>query len=92
MSLGCPECGSLSDPCSDGCTWKKRHPTVAHVVDGNIVPFPTPLKAQGGNGALEVMRDYFERIHNTRPKSDLPTADYILAWLWEQGFVVERRK
>lgn len=43
-----------------------------------------------GNGALEVVRDYFDRVQPARCEGidELPAADNFLAWLWEQGFMV----
>lgn len=53
-----------------------------------------------GNVAIEVVRDWLERVHPARTaarllvdkaESDaaLPDADYFLAWLWDQGFKIE---
>jgi hypothetical protein len=52
-----------------------------------------------GNGALELVRDYLDRIHPARmcarslvgkAESDaaLPDGDYFLAWLAAEGFVI----
>jgi hypothetical protein len=66
------------------------------VMPAIILQFPEPPK---GNGALEVVADYLERVHVCRTiargmvskeESDdaLPDADYFLAWLWSEGFKI----
>lgn len=61
-----------------------------------LIQFPEPPK---GSGALEAVRDYLERVHPARvmargfvdqAEADeaLPEADYFLAWLASQGFVI----
>lgn len=58
-----------------------------------------PGPPNAGNGALEVVRDYLERVHPARTMAKLfvddfngldalPDADHFLAWMWEQGFKV----
>ncbi len=62
----------------------------------DVLQFPAPPP---GNGALEIVRDYFERIHPARmcarslvdkSESDaaLPNADYFLAYMAAAGFVM----
>jgi hypothetical protein len=57
---------------------------------------PPPIR---GNGALEIVRDYLERVHPARTvarslvskdESDaaLPDADYFLAYLANEGFLI----
>lgn len=64
-----------------------------------VIPFPTPPAPPKGNGALEVVRDYLERVYPARmcarllvdkAESDaaLPDADYFLAYLASEGFVI----
>lgn len=61
-----------------------------------ILKFPEPPV---GNGALEVVRDYLDRIHPVRmcarllldkeeAEAALPDADYLLAYLASAGFIV----
>lgn len=60
-----------------------------------LIQFPT---ASPGNGALEVVGEYFDRVHPSRvmaramvdgPEFDwLPDSDHFLMWLWENGFKV----
>lgn len=61
-----------------------------------ILQFPEPPK---GNGALELIEDYFSRIHPARvtarmfvskeeAEAALPDPDFFLAWLWSEGFKV----
>jgi hypothetical protein len=55
-----------------------------------------------GNGALDAVRDYLERVNPARVMArsilekdesfegldSLPDADHFLAWMWDQGFKV----
>lgn len=61
-----------------------------------LLKFPEPPK---GNGALEVVRDYVERVHPARTMAKvfveqseasdiMPDADHFLMWLWEHGFKI----
>lgn len=68
-----------------------------------VIPFPTPAAPQPrnpGNGALEAVRDYLDRVHPSRGHGatdcgeyldgtgTLPDGDHMLAWLAAEGFVV----
>lgn len=62
-----------------------------------VIPFPTPatpLAEPTSPGALEVIRDYLERVQPLRAArpfpspGDLPDADYFLTWLAYRGFAV----
>jgi len=44
-----------------------------------------PRPANPGNGARQAVQRYF----NLR-KSDLPSVDHFLTWLWKRGFQVAR--
>lgn len=68
----------------------------------DVIPFRKPPPDNPGNGALEVVRDYLERVHPARVMARgvvdcgeyltmpgyLPDADYFLAWLAGEGFKV----
>jgi hypothetical protein len=67
-------------------------------VTATLITFPT---RNTGNGALELVRDYFDRVHPARGHGatdcgemtdgtgHLPAGDHFLAWMWERGFKVE---
>lgn len=68
-------------------------------MNDNVVRFPTPPTPPAGNGALEVVRDYLERVHPARVMARgiadqedidaaMPDADHFLAWLANGGFAV----
>lgn len=53
-----------------------------------------------GNGALDVVRDYLERIHPARTMAKmmvdefelaaaLPDGEHFIEWLWDHGFKIE---
>lgn len=68
----------------------------------HIIQFPMPEPPNGGNGALDVVRDYLGRVNPARVMARsvlgrgdvfegldaLPDGDHFLAWMWEQGFKV----
>jgi hypothetical protein len=65
----------------------------------HILQFPIKEPPHGGNGALDIVRDYLERVHAARVMARailedlegldaLPDGDHFLAWLWEQGFKI----
>lgn len=69
-----------------------QQPRCAHFrmgrCDEKIVQFPTRL-TNPGNGALEVLKRYFGEEHNWPDHIPAMTeADYFLAWLWMEGFLV----
>jgi hypothetical protein len=64
-----------------------------------ILQFPEQESINEGNGALEVVADYLERVHPARVMARaimdefetgdaLPNPDHFLMWLWDQGFKV----
>lgn len=64
-----------------------------------LIQFPEQPPPNDGNGALEVVRDYLDRVHTARVMARvfvddfdgldaLPNGDHLLAWLWEKGFKV----
>jgi hypothetical protein len=64
-----------------------------------LIQFPEQPPPNDGNGALEVVSDYLERVHPARVMARaildefetddaLPNPDHLLAWLWEQGFKI----
>jgi hypothetical protein len=55
-----------------------------------VLPFPTAPPPPVGNGALELVRHYFEhyRPNLAPPHAALPDGEYFLAWLANEGFIV----
>lgn len=70
---------------------------VAHVIQ-----FPTKEPPSNGSGALDVVRDYLDRVNPARVMARsvlgrgdvfegldaLPDGDHFVAWMWEQGFKI----
>jgi hypothetical protein len=65
-------------------------------VSFQLLKFPEPPK---GDGALEVVRDYVDRVHPARTMAKMfvdraevgeimPDGDHFVAWLWEHGFKI----
>lgn len=64
-----------------------------------LIQFPSPPPPNDGNGALDVVRDYLDRVHAARVMARLfveefegldalENGDHFLAWLWESGFKI----
>lgn len=84
----------MSDGNETCCCAGHQQPRCVHFRMGrcpdksNVVEFARKL-LNPGNGALEKMREYFGAEHNWPDHIPAMTeADYFLAWLWLEGFMV----
>ena len=57
-------------------------------MSGTLVHLDHYRPGNPGNGALPVVREYFDRMPTLPP--DLHRGDQFLAWLWIRGLKVEQ--